>query len=222
MQFFGGGGGAPKAQWERTGDRQDAKPALATGKIDVMTFGHLVAENGQTIGCDFEDYRRWMDLALEQNPEIRFFIQDLWPWLPGSERTADFAQFDLAEYEAWMNRVTADLGILVNRLNEIYGGRVKVLPVGPAMVELVKMALNGQLPGVDAILAPAKDRGRVGLYRDKIHPTNVAATLQGYIYFASLYGENPANLQAGAYKDAKLDRILRTIAWKAVTASDAP
>ncbi|MEM1297182.1 MAG: hypothetical protein AAGH89_17585, partial [Verrucomicrobiota bacterium] len=205
MQFFGGGGGAPKAQWERTGDQQDAKPSLETGKIDVMTFGHLVSASGEVVGCELEDYQRWMEFALQHNPEITFLIQDLWPWIDGTDRKADFTTFNLGDYEAWMEKVTRELGMLVDRLNQLYPGRVRVLPVGPAMVELVKMTLAEELPGVDAVLVPPRDdRGRVGLYRDMIHPTPVAAAMQGYIYYSVLYNRNPVEVESGLHPNPEL------------------
>ena len=57
----------------------------------------------------------------------------------------------------------------------------------------------------------------MGLYRDKIHPTDVVASLQGYIYYACLYGNNPLKLKQGHYSNDQLDRILREVAWETVT-----
>ncbi len=88
MQFYGGASGAAAA--------------LATGRIDVLTFGHLVAEDGRTHGGEVADYERWIQLALQHNPETRFYIQDLWPWLPGANRTVNLDEFRLEDYEAAM------------------------------------------------------------------------------------------------------------------------
>jgi len=77
MQFAGGPGGTAKAQWERAANRQQAKPALLTGKIDVLTFGHLVDFRGRTHGGSLEDYERWIEFALKQNSDTRFLIQNL-------------------------------------------------------------------------------------------------------------------------------------------------
>ena len=77
---------------------------------------------------------------------------------------------------------------------------------------------KNELPGVGAVSVPPKEAGeRIGLYRDMIHPTNVIATLEGYIYYACLYGKNPAELKTGIYRDESLDRILRDVAWSVVT-----
>lgn len=218
MQFFGGPGGAARRQWERMGDQQQAKPALASGKVDVLTFGHLIGPNGESFGCDVEDYRKWMDLALKDNPDIRFYIQDLWPWLSGPSGLWDQNAFDLEEYKTAMVEADKSLATVVNHLRREYPGRVDVIPIGAAMVELVERASKGNLPGVDEIMVPAKDsKMRVGLYRDMIHSTDVSSALQGYIWYACLYGKNPVELKSGIYEDETLDGILRELAWKTVT-----
>lgn len=222
IQIHGGGGGAAKAQWER-GKTEDAKPALASGKIDVLTFGHLVAFNGQTIGCDVEDYERWVELGLKHNPRMKFYIQDLWPWLtdlmPEVSHETKVEDFTLEKYEAALGNVSKSVADTVDELNRKFPGRVSVIPVAPAMVGLVRRVIRNELPGVDAVLVPPGEQGggAIGLYRDKIHPTDVIAKLEGYIYFACLYGKNPMELESGIYRDEKLDKILREVAWETVT-----
>ena len=222
MQFHGGGGGAAKAQWSYEEDRQQAKPALATGKIDVMTFGHLVTWDGTSVGCDVEDYQRWIEFAMKHNPDIKFYIQDLWPWLADPKGEPN-VEFSLEEFEAAMDVSSQSINAVIAQLNKKYPGRVHILPAGLAMTELVRRVSNNELPGVDTVLIGQKEKKegqRAGLYRDKIHPTGVVATLQGYIYYACLYGENPMDLKTGIFKDEKLDRILREVAWE--TASQHP
>lgn len=214
MQFFGGAGGAAKAQWNRTEAQQQAKPALATGKIDVLTFGHFVRPDEMTQGCEEEDYVRWIEFALKKNPETRFYIQDLWSWLPMEGRRIAPVELDIGTYRGKMQRTTRDLTKVVHELNRRFPGKVNVLPAGPAMVELVDRVLRKELPGVDAIMVEPKDAAeRIGLLRDMIHPTEVLASLQGYIYYACLYRKDPRKLESGIYRDGKLDKILREVAW---------
>jgi len=76
----------------------------------------------------------------------------------------------------------------------------------------------GKLPGIDAIHVPrTEETDRVGLYRDGIHPSGPVAQLEGYIYFACIYKKNPAEVPGQGVKDAKLDQVLRQVAWKVVT-----
>ena len=220
MQFGGAGHGAARAQWNRPENTQEAKPALALGKIDVMTFGHLVDAGGRTHGCDVEDYKRWIDFALDHNPDIRFYIQDLWPWLPTEGRSVSLEDFDLAQFESQMDHVTEVLSEVVHELNDEYPDRIHVLPVGPGVVELVRRLQTDRLPGVDALVVSPEefaDTKRIGLYRDMIHPSNVSATLEGYVYYACLYGHDPRECDAAAFDDPVLDELIRDVAWRAVT-----
>jgi len=220
MQFYGGASGAAEAQWQHEGERQQAKAALETGKIDVMTFGHLVKFDGRMIGGRVEDYERWIEFAMKHNPKSRFYIQDLWPWLPGAEREVDLTKFNLKDYEQAMAVSSRSVNEVADALAKKYPDRIHVLPAGLAMTELVRRLTNDKLTGVDAILVDpkAKKAGlKVGLYRDKIHPTDLIASLQGYIYYACLYRKNPTKLKTTLYKDEGLDRILREVAWQVVT-----
>ena len=216
MQFAGGPGGTAKAQWERSVDRQQAKPALQTGKIDVLTFGHLVDFRGRTHGGNVEDYERWIEFALKHNPDTRFLIQNLWPWLPGPERVVNMDEFKLSDYEAAMkvsSKSTTDVAL---KLRQKYPEKIHVIPVGQAMTELVRRHTNGKLAGVDAIMVREYDR--VGLYRDKIHPTELIAAMEGYIYYACLYHNNPTELEFRIYPDEKLDQVIKQVAWETATA----
>jgi hypothetical protein len=218
-QLSGGATGAPRALWQRPETDQTVKHALRTGKVDVLTMGSHYE------GSEVEDFARWIDLALEHNPETSIFIMDAWPRLTDllkmeGNKAAD-ADATFERYQQAMALVNDRTGKIVDRLNETYPGKVHVIPIGNAMVELVRRQLTGSLPGVDAVLVPGKKgaepSGRIGLYRDSIHPTNPVATLEGYLYYACVYQKNPAELPKGLYKDLELDRTLREVAWKTVT-----
>jgi len=208
-QISGGATGAPLAQWQRTGDRQIMKPALALGKWDVMTMGtHIV-------GSEVEDFGRWIELGLKHNPNMIFYIQDVWPRLTD---TVKDGQFQLESYEEKMDYVNAFVAKRVDALNKQFGNKVFVIPVGNGMRELVRMHEAGNLPGIDAIHVSKNNAGgRAGLYRDGIHPSGPVAQMEGYIYFACIYKKNPAEVPGQGVKDAQLDKILRQVAWKVVT-----
>ncbi len=219
-QISGGATGAPRAHWEKPEEQQFVKRALATGKCDVLTMGSHYE------GSEVEDFARWIDLAIEHNPDIVIFVQDAWPYLTElldvkAGKTAD-TDATFAKYQAKTAEINQWIGETVDRLNEKYPGKVHVIPIGNAMLELVRRQLAGELPGVDAIYVPGKkdenpNEGPVGLYRDAIHPTPPVAILEGYLYYACLYKKKPTELSKGLYKDPELDRILREVAWKTVT-----
>jgi hypothetical protein len=214
-QLSGGVSGAPRAQWARTGERQIMKPVLALGKWDVMTMGTHIE------GSDVEDFGRWIELGLKYNPKMIFYIQDVWPRLTdvirGGQLTGG-AKPKLEPYEKRMDWINDFVAERVEALNEKFGDKVFVIPVGNGMRELVRMQLDGKLPGVDEIFVSKNDeRGRVGLYRDSIHPSRIVAQLEGYIYFACLYKKNPAEVPGKGVENPELDKILRQVAWKVAT-----
>jgi hypothetical protein len=212
-QLSGGASGSPRAHWEKPDAEQRMKAALATGKLDVLTMGiHLE-------GSEVEDIARWIELGLQHNPDMVFYLQDAWPrlyaLLPEGKEPATPT---LDAYKGEMSMVNAIVKEKVDALGKRFPGKVRVIPVGNAMVELVERFLAGNLPGVDAIFIDKKEGGeRISLYRDSIHPSSAVAALEGYIYFACLYKRNPAELAAGVFDDPKLDPILREVAWKVVT-----
>lgn len=123
-------------------------------------------------------------------------------------------------YTAAMAVSSSSIDSVVETLLQKYPGRVHVLPAGLAMTELVRRFTNNDLPGVDALVVASKQKKeglRAGLYRDKIHPTDLIAALEGYIYYACLYRQSPLELETGIYRDDQLDRTLREVAWQIVT-----
>ena len=215
VQLSGGATGSPRAHWEKPEEKQLMKPALATGKWDVLTMG------AHFEGSEPDDFARWIDLGLKHNPAMLFYIQDAWPrlteLLPGGGKGEKAPEPTFERYQARMQEINRWIGTTVETLNKKYPGKVRVIPVGDGMVELVRRQQAGKLPGVNAIFVPAKeDAGRTALYRDDIHPSGPVATLEGYIYYACIYKKDPAGVPGRVYSDAALDRILREVAWKVV------
>jgi hypothetical protein len=218
-QLSGGATGSPGSLWVKPEPQQVVKRALATGKCDVLTMG------SHSEGSTVEDLARWIDLALEHNPDTVVYVMDAWPHLhelldmQGKKTTE--ADATLENYEQKMGQFNGLIRKAVDQLNKKFPGKVHVIPIGNAMLDLVRRQLDDELPGVDAIYVPGKkgenNESRVGLYRDRIHPTAPVATLEGYLYYACLYKKNPVDLPKGLYRDAELDRILREVAWKTVT-----
>jgi len=146
---------------------------------------------------------------------MTFFIQDGWPRLADPALTRKLEFFELAQ-----KTINDRVGAIVDALNKKYPDKVHVLPVGDGMVELVHRVLKRELPGVNRVYVPKSARRKAaGFYRDAIHPTKLVAQLEGYIYFACIYRRKPSEVSGGtALRDAKLDKILREVAWQVVTA----
>ncbi len=218
-QISGGVTGSPRSHWEKPKELQVVKRALMTGKCDVLTMG------AHYEGSEVDDFARWINLGLQHNPDMVFYIQDAWPYLTDllDERAGKTADSDATfeTYQGKAEQINQWIGETVDQLNQRYPGKVHVIPVADAMLELVRRQLAGDLPGVDALYVPQKKGekpadGRVGLYRDSIHPTSPVSILEGYLYYACLYKNNPCDLSKELYKDPQLDRILREVAWKTV------
>ena len=215
-QLSGGATGSPRAHWEKPEQQQVVKRALATGKCDVLTMG------AHWEGSEIDDFARWIELGLKHNPQMVFYVQDAWPRLtdlvPGEWRDPNNTKTTFDKYEATMAEFNGWIGAKVQALNERFPGKVRVIPVGNGMLELVRRHLRGELPGVEAIVVPKEEaEQRTSLYRDSIHPGKMVATLEGYIYFACVYRKNPAELPQRVFEVPELDRILREVAWKVVT-----
>jgi len=218
-QLSGGASGAPRSHWEKPDSEQVVKRALATGKCDVLTMG------SHSVGSEVEDFARWIDLGLKHNPEMVFFVQDAWPYLTElfdvkGNKTAD-SDADFERYATATDRFGGWIAERVDALNDKYPGKVHVIPIGGAMRELVRRQLAGELPGVDAVYVPGRKdaepgKGQLGLYRDNIHPTGAVEALEGYLYYACIYKQNPVDLPQGVYPNSELDQILREVAWKTV------
>jgi len=182
-QLSGGATGSPRAHWEKPEDKQIMKPALETGKWDVLTMG------AHYEGSEIDDFDRWIELGLKHNPEMVFYIQDAWPRLPdlleGGGRDAEGARVTLDRYEARMKEFNDSIGAKVEALNKRHPGKVHVIPVA--------------------------------LYRDAIHPSSIVATLEGYLYYACVYGKNPMDVPGHVFEDTAIDHVLREVAWQVVT-----
>lgn len=217
----GGATGAANAIWLKEFgkfERQPAKPiiipALATGEWDVLIWGSYVEDKP-------EYFSQWIELALRHNPDMKFFIQDGWPrYTPAHHR---------AQKEIAMNQLETEMERMVKEyftpglstLDELHPGKVRFIPAGPAVVELIRRFHAGKLPGFDCVSENLG--GSRGVYRDGGHlsRTSGAEHLLGYVYYATLYERSPTLIKSAPPKGipVAIDQQLREIAWKAVVES---
>ena len=111
-------GGTAGAIWNNSRQRKQIEDKLATGKIELL---------GMTVGTAksaFEDYQRWIDLALKYNPKTRFFIGHC--WTPGGPRMDTSAYDKLIEDSgtrqfdavAQLRKAYPDIGATLRPANE--------------------------------------------------------------------------------------------------------
>lgn len=190
-------------------------PAIATGQWDVMTWGSYYSDKPS-------DYTQWIDLCLKSNPKMVFYIQDGWPTERMGAHGDTPAALIASLRQVYATGITPSMQGLEQALNARYPGKVHIIPVGAAVVEMLGDYLAGQLTGFDCI-AQVKG-GTKGIYGpDSYHLSRTSGInyLAGYCYYAELYRRSPESIPNFCPKgvDPKVDHLMRVAAWHAVTQS---
>jgi hypothetical protein len=208
------GGSKVIQHWEYPEEKNTAKPALVSGKVDVFTMApHLmIPDPGIT---------NFVELGLKHNPNMRFLIQGSWypfdvaPPAAGApdKRIKDNAQRDTAKIEdlqaaidEWRKRIEAQ----VDELNKQHGKHVFIVPVGDAVVKLRAMVVAGQFPGITQ---------QSKLFRDSIgHGLGPVMVLAAYCDFAAMYRMSPVGhkITERSVSDEQ-HAILQKLAWDVVS-----
>jgi hypothetical protein len=221
----GGMTGSTRYKWEQENGifQFDKKPtpkllaSIANARWDAMMWGPYFNDRPEYYTC-------WIDFCLKYNPDMKFFLSDAWPQLyqlgeiPKSE---DFFT------EAVMDRLgrerTASYQELVDGLNKKYGRRVFIMPTSDAMVLAAKHLIRGELPGIEGMHKVVGGRER-SLWRDQLgHLGPGFDRLEGYVFYATIYGRSPELIKTGIqfrdkgdFPSDALDAVFRKIAWQAV------
>jgi len=187
-------------------------PAIATGQWDVMTWGAYYHDT-------VDSYTPWIDACLAKNPAMSFFIQDGWPSYPREVADTDHPLIQaVIDAELALGREKL-FNALSEGLNKRYPGKVHVLPVAPAVVEMIRHYYAGELPGFDCLSEHLG--GKCGIYRDGGHLSGSGGMDQivGYVYYGVLYRQSPERVTK--YRptgvDPVVDRLMRQAAWNAIT-----
>ena len=203
------GGSRVIQHWELADERNKAKPALASGEVDVFTMAAHLEIPDQGIA-------NFVELGLAHNPQTRFLVQASWyPYdVPGDERIRDNTKRDEAKIgdlqaaiDGWRKRLEAQ----VDDLNRQHGKRaVSIVPAGDAVVKLRSLVVDGKYPGV---------KKQSELFRDPIgHGGPHVQWLVTYCNFAAIYGSSPEGLKVTTDGvDAEQQAILQHIAWHTVS-----
>jgi hypothetical protein len=203
------GGSRVSQHWDLPDERNKAKPALASGQVDVFTMAaHLeIPDQGIT---------NFVELGLKHNPKMRFLVQASWfPYdVPGEGRIRDNVERDNAKIsdlqaaiDAWRKRLEAQ----VDDLNRQHGRRVvDIVPAGDAVVRLRALVVDGKYPDVTR---------QSDLFRDPIgHGTQHVQWLVTYCNFAAIYRMSPEGLNITTEGiTPQQHAILQRIAWSTVS-----
>jgi hypothetical protein len=202
-------------------EKNPVKPALETGKVDVLTLSPIYLPD--------EGIENFVALALKHNDKVRVTLQEFWlpydvyalnyqkekpPAVDRNARTAEELRKESAPYFASIDEHVA-------ALNKQHGRAVVfVVPAGQATILLREKIIAGEAPGL---------KEQNDLFTDAIgHAKPPLAALNAYCHFAVIYRTSPIGLPVpsvlgGGKKDppseetVKLNRLLQELAWKAVT-----
>ena len=216
-QFLGGS--RVLEHWDRPDALNEAKRALRTGRVDVLTLSPTFHPDP---GID-----RFVRLAREHNPAVRVTVQASWvPYdstifanlVPEKQGRDALTGDDLRTLHApYFLSVDEE----VAALNRAYGKPVlSVVPVGQALIALRERIRAGQGPGL---------RSQDELFTDPMgHPALPVQVLAAYVHFAVIYGRSPVGLpvpsalsRAGRPGEA-LNRLLQELAWEASASYAGP
>jgi hypothetical protein len=209
------GGSRVIQHWDIVEDKNKAKQALKTGKVDVLTLSPIFLPDA---GID-----NFTTLALEHNKDIRILVQPIWlRWdiyepttkrppkvnhnaITGEELRRRHAVYFQTMYEH------------IRELNKKYGKTVLFVVSAPqAVIALREKIIAGQAPGL---------KTQEDLFTDELgHGTAPLKALVAYCNFAVMYRRSPVGLpipeilkQAKLGDDTeKLNRLLQELAWEAV------
>jgi hypothetical protein len=208
------GGSKVIQHWNLPDEKQKAKPALAEGKVDVMTMSPVMSYTPDD-GMD-----RFVELGAKHNPKMRFLVQHSWPvwdgWLPdekiASKEERDTRSLDIVRVAT--KRFRSALEAQAGELNKKLGrDAVRIVPVGDAVMKLRELIAAGEAPGLSK---------QTDIFTDQIgHGKEPILALTTYCNFACIYGVSPVGLKVpNAALDKlspELDPLLRKIAWETVT-----
>lgn len=215
------GGSRVIQHWDVAEAKNEAKAALRTGKVDVMTLSPIwLPDEG------IENFAR---LGLEHNPNVRITVQEY--WLPNDEYVpvyplqtrktpkVDHNATNLATLRKEQARYDRDVDDYLRAINKKLGKNVLfAVPVGQAAVALREKIVAGQAPGLKA---------QWDLFRDPWgHPQPPLQVLDGYCHYAVIYRRSPVGLPVPPdlarlpdlteNEKEKLNRLLQELAWDAV------
>jgi hypothetical protein len=221
-----GGGitGSARYKWEQENGifEFDGKPvprllaSIANAPWDAMMWGPYFHDRPEYYAC-------WIEFGLKYHPGMKFYLSDAWPQLGQLDKLPTSEAELTAETFVRLGREKRAIYTeLIGTLNQKYPGKVFVLPTCDAMVLAVQYYHRGELPGVEGIHTAIGKRER-SLWRDLLgHLGPGFGNLEGYVFYATLYGRSPERLEGDGpfggssdYPSRELDRVFRKIAWQA-------
>jgi hypothetical protein len=209
------GGSKVIQHWELPPEKNKAKPVLVAGQAELFTMAPTFLPD--------PGIENFVKLGLEHRADVRFTLQQNWVpyedpaiWLsrtkPKSvDRDGKTVEQLRAIHAPYFQMIEGHVKELNGR---IPGARIAVVPCGEAVLALRAKVIAGEAPGVSR---------QSELFTDVLgHPGPQIRALSAYCHFAVMYRRDPAGLPvvsplAKLPEAERLNRLLQSIAWKAVS-----
>jgi hypothetical protein len=209
------GGSRVIQHWDIPKDKNKAKEALKTGKVDVLTLSPIFLPD--------PGIENFTNLALEHNKDIRILVQPIWLrwdiYEPTTKRPKK-VDHNAISGEELRKRHDVHFKLMdkhIRELNEKLGKTVLyIVPAPHAVIALREKIIAGKAPGLKV---------QEDLFTDELgHGKPSLMALVGYCNYAVMYRRSPVGLPVPAIlKQAKLgdqeeplNRLLQELAWDAV------
>lgn len=210
------GGSRIIQHWDIADEKNKAKDALKSGKVDVLTLSPIFLPD--------DGIEKFTNLALEHNKDIRICVQPIWlRWDVYEPTTKVPAKVDhnAITVEELRKRHAAyfkSMDDYIQESNKKLGKTVLFeVPAPQAVIALREKIIEGKAPGL---------KTQENLFTDALgHGTAPLQVLVAYCNYAVIYRRSPVGLPVpNALKPAKfgddeekLNRLLQEIAWETVT-----
>ena len=213
------GGSRVIQHWNVPDEKNQAKAALRTGHVDVLTLAPIFMPD--------EGIEKFAAFALEKNQNIRITVQEDWLWRDtyeqigdlGTPRTWDYNTITGAELRNIHAPVFKSIDAHIAELNQKFGKTVLfIVPAGQAVIALRERIIAGKAGGL---------KTQTELFRDRVgHPAAPLQALVAYCHYAVIYRRSPvglptpkilANSTQPEWSAAETVRVLQEVAWEAVT-----
>ena len=192
--------------------------SISNAEWDVMMWGPYFNDRPQYYAC-------WIEFCLKYNPQMKFYLSDAWLQLYQlGENPASESNFTEEVIDRLGEERQAGYAKLVETLRGEFPEKVFILPTADAMTLAAKLQMRGELPGIEGLHRAIGGKER-SLWRDQLgHLGPGFERLEGYVFYATLYGKSPALIEGAIdfggkadFPSPELDSIFREIAWQAVT-----
>jgi hypothetical protein len=191
--FRGGYNGSAFAIWDDPDSQDTIKGYLDAGDIEMFGMTIFVdqdvsEDDGAHLINQTQGIKNWIEYALAQNPETRFFIALPWLGRPLEYvgETGDPHTSGYEEYRQVILNSEQGIQVLIDDLRDTFvDSEIFLLAYGQGSVELRELYNTGNLPDVDTLVST---NDLVGIHSDTHgHAEQMLTDLNTLIWLQSIY-----------------------------------